>query len=155
MEVKIEEYKGQPIWIDKNGQFWTQEEDGSKYSYNAGTSLQDIKNDLDFREAYEKATPVKVLRIEFPYLQVWNIRRVKSRRHGFERALWYTKDHSHYGPDHEKYPQEFSIDHDIVKYDEKIYKECERRFKEITEHKDRIREIKSAFSLKAKLKVRR
>src|SRR6266853_1639993 len=146
MRTQIAQHKDVKIWIDENGQFWTGEED-SKHSWNPGTSVATIKEEIDFLESYEKAVPVKVLRIDFPYLQIWNIRQVTRKRHGFERTGWYTKDDPHYGPDHDKYPRDFGIFMDVVEYDEAVYLECERRFKEIREHYDRFRQIKNAMSL--------
>lgn len=146
MQIHIEEYKGQKIWVDENGQFWLGDKD-SKHSYNPGTSIRDIKEDLDFRDAYEKAIPVKVLRIDFPYLQVWNIRKVTSRRNGYERERWYTKDDSHYGPNHHKYPQEFGMGVKIIAYDEAIHKECERRFKEIENNNAWFRKIMDSMGI--------
>jgi len=133
MRTLIDEYKGQKIWIDEGGQFWTGEAD-SKQFWNVGTSIRTIKEEVDFLEAYEKAEPVKVLRIEYPYLQVWNIRKVKRKRYGYDHTAWYTKDDPFHGPDYEKVPRDFTVRWNIVQYDEALHRECERRFKEIKDH---------------------
>lgn len=146
MRTQIGEHKGQKIWIDQNGQFWTGEKD-TKRSWNIGTSLRNIKEEIDFLDAYEAAPPVKVLRIEFPYLQVWNIRMVTHKRYGNLRTEWYTKDNPTFGADHGKYPREFIVTRDVVEYDEGVYLECERRFKEIREHYDRFDQFKAAMPM--------
>jgi hypothetical protein len=133
MRHLVDEYKGHKIWVDETGQFWTGEQD-TKHFWNVGTSVRTIKEEFDFLEAYEKAKPVKVLRIEYPYLQVWNIRQVKRKKYGYDHTAWYTKDDVSHGPDHEKVPRDFTVRRDIVQYDEALHRECERRFKEIKDH---------------------
>jgi hypothetical protein len=146
MRTEVAEHKGAKIWVDENGQFWIYEPDGSKRFWNPGTPIQAVKEEIDFLEAYEKAVPVKVLRIEFPYLQVWNIRKVTRKRYGYDHAGWYTKDDPHHGPDHEQYPRDFYV-RDAVVYDESVHRECERRFKEMRDSYARISEIKRTMAL--------
>lgn len=143
MRTKVAIHKGVKIWIDERGQFWTGEKN-SKNFYNPGTSIEDIKDQLDFLDDYEKATPVKVLRISFPNLDVWNIRKVTLKRHGSKYTHWYTKDYKY----QRAYPAEFPIDHDIISYDDAVYAECQRRFKEIEQHFDRFRDIQAAMEFK-------
>lgn len=138
MRIQVDQYKGHDISVDENGQF----RDGEQ-SFNRGTSLVEIKERIDFLEAYEKAEPVKVLRIEFPYLQVWHLRKVTARKYGFERVSWYTKDDPHYGPDYLEYPRDFNVASDIVKYDETVHQECERIFKQMADNYQRLAQIRS------------
>jgi hypothetical protein len=149
MRTQIAGHKDVKIWIDENGQFWTGEADSKRF-WNPGTSIATIKEEIDFIEAYDKAMPVKVMRIEFPYLQVWNIRKVTRKRYGFERTGWYTKDDAFRGPDYEQYPREVTLYLDMMEYDEAVYLECERRFKEIREHYDRFDQIREAMRLEEK-----
>lgn len=146
MRTMIDEYKGQKIWIDENGQFWTGEADSKRF-WNPGTSIKAIKDDIDFLEAYEKATPIKVIRLEYPYLQTWNIRKVTTVEFGRSRTRWFTKDNPNSSPDQEKYPREFPIYCHVIEYDEAVYLECERRFGEIRAHYDRFDMLKAEMKL--------
>jgi hypothetical protein len=140
--IPVDEYRGHKISVDENGQF----RDGER-CFNPGTSLRQIKEEIDFLDAYEKATPVKVLRIEFPYLQVWHIRKVSVRRHGYERIAWFTKDDPHYGPDHLGYPRDFAITSHIVRYDEAMHQECERLFKQMQDNNERLFQIRATWKM--------
>jgi hypothetical protein len=143
MNIVVCEYKGRVISIDERGQFCAT----PGGSYNPGTSLDNIKEDIDFIEDYKAAAPVKFIRVEYPYLQIWNLRSVTRRKDRYARAGWYTKDDVYGGPDGDLYPRHFDVSRGMIPYNEATYSECEQIFKQLKSLYDRLDVIVNSASV--------
>lgn len=133
MNIMVCEYRGRVISVDERGQFRA----APGGSYNPGTSLDNIKEDIDFIEDYKAATPVKFIRAEYPYLQIWNLRSVVRRKDGYSRKEWYTKDDVYGGPDGVLYPRTIDA-RGMIPYSEATYAECEQIIKQLKSFHDRL-----------------
>lgn len=140
MNIVVCEYKGRVIDIDERGQFRAT----PGRSYNPGTSLENIKEDIDFIEDYKAATPVKFIRVEYPYLQIWNLRSVVRRQNGYPRKEWYTTDDVYRGPVADAWPRTFNVSHGMIPYNEAVYAECEQIFEQLNSLHGRLRDIVNA-----------
>lgn len=143
--IVVCEYKGRVISVTERGQFRAT----PGQSYNPGTSLENIKEDIDFIEDYKAAAPVKFIRVEYPYLQIWNLRSVVRRQNGYPRKEWYTKDDVYSGPVADAWPRTFNMSRGMIPYDEATYAECEKIFGQLKALHDRLDAIVRSASVDA------
>lgn len=129
----LEEYRGHKIQVDENGQFHSMDEE-----INPG-DLRSVKYQIDILEEWKAAKDVKVMRIEYPYLQTFIVRKLKVRQStGRYKIEWY---HLYQFGNGREFPSVAEIWRCCGPYDEEVFRECQALFEQKKVIDDRLTKI--------------
>jgi hypothetical protein len=140
MKTEVQEYRNHKIEVDEYGQFWSSDEE-----VNPG-DLRHVKFQIDILEEWKAAEDVKVMWINYPHLQTFNVRKLKVKQStGRYKVEWYRMEEKRFEGQH-IFPQVAEIWQHTTKYDEKIFKEFKALFANKVAADSRLQEALSKYT---------